>query len=95
MLDWLFDWLQAFLQWLLDILLWVPIKLWELFLNVLATLLELVPVPDFISNAGVYLGGIPPGVAYFLGIVRFDYGLSVILAASILRFLIRRLPVVG
>lgn len=95
MLDWLWDAIKNFASWLLDVLLWVPLKLWELFLDIFASLLESIPVPDFVTNAGLYMGSIPPTVWYFASIVRFDYGLSVVLGASIIRFVIRRLPVIG
>jgi len=94
-LDWLLEWLTKFLDWLVEVLLWVPQKLWELFLDVLATILEAIPVPDFVANADVYLAAVPSSVAYFLGIVNFGFGLGVIITASIIRFVIRRLPGVG
>lgn len=95
MLDWLWDAIVAFAQWLLDVLLWVPLKLWEIFLDVFATIIEAIPVPEFVTNAGLYVSAVPSSVLFFLSIVRLDYGLSVVIGAAIIRFVIRRLPVIG
>jgi len=95
MLDWLLDWLTAFLVWLLDVLLWVPLKLWNLFLDAVLALFYWIPVPDFISGASTWLSQLPASVGYFLQITELGFGLGVVITASVIRFVIRRLPVVG
>lgn len=53
--------------------------------------LDLSPV----NNLQSALNGIPPDLLYFLGVFRVDFGLPVILAASLAAFFIRRLPIIG
>jgi len=94
-MDYLIDFLSQILVWLKDLLLWVPRKLSSLILDGLASLIESIPVPDWLANASGFLAGISPEIAYFLAAFEFEFGLTVVLAAYIIRFLIRRIPVVG
>lgn len=60
---------------------------------------EIIPVlgsmlPSLGSLQGL-LNNVPPSVAYFLNLCRFDIGLSMVISAYATRFLIRRLPMVG
>ena len=41
------------------------------------------------------LGQITPGVWYFLDLFGFTYGFPLVLSAWVLRFMIRRIPVIG
>lgn len=54
-----------------------------------------LPVPDFVSDAADAMQGIPPDVMYFAGAFRIAEGLTMIMAAYILRFIIRRIPIIG
>ena len=94
-MDYLIDFLSQILVWLKDVLLWIPRKLTELVLDGLAALIEAIPVPTWLANAGNYLSGIDPTIAFFLQGFRFAEGLTIIFAAYILRFLIRRIPLIG
>lgn len=58
----------------------------------LAVLVERLPNGQAISGA---LSGIPPSMWYFLDLVHFDVGLPAVLSAWVLRFMIRRIPVIG
>lgn len=51
----------------------------------------------FIGTSGLsaVFGAIPSGVWYFLDMFQLDYGLPLVISASVARFLIRRLPVIG
>jgi len=89
------DWINDALQWLLDALLWVPRKIWQLLLEGLATVINAIPVPDFLSNLGAAWSALGPGTMYFLDVIQFDVGFPMLLSAYFLRFVIRRLPVVG
>jgi len=95
MLDWLLDWLNGFLQWLIDVLLWLPLKLWDLLLTGCEELIAWLPVPDFFTGASTSLASIPGEVAYFAQALALPAGLSMMLTAYVIRFVIRRLPVVG
>jgi len=47
------------------------------------------------SNLSNAFSALPPGVWYFLDLFRLDFGLPIVIAAFVARFLIRRLPVIG
>jgi len=89
----MFDWVDEVLQWLLDVLLWVPRKLYQLILEGLLTVFNAIPVPAWAE--GLDLDWIPAGMAYFLEPFSIGFGITCITSAYLLRFLIRRVPVVG
>lgn len=95
MLNWLWDWLQEAVAWLAEFLQWLPLKLWELMLGAFASLMEAIPAPDWLENAGDAFGSIPAGVMYFCEPMHLDTGISIICGAYVVRFLIRRIPVIG
>lgn len=75
--------------------IWLGQLIWEGILNAVAYLLELIPVPDFVTGAPNVFSQILTDMVFFMSPFNLRYGLSVILAALALRFLIRRLPIVG
>jgi len=94
-MDYLIDLFSDFMVWLKDLLLWLPLKLTELLLDGLALLVESIPVPTWLQGAGGFLSAIDPTVAFFLEAFQFGQGLTIVIAAYIIRFLIRRIPVIG
>lgn len=90
----LIDFLGEILAWLLDVLLWVPRKLYELVLDGLATVIEALPVPSWLSGADPF-GSIDAGIAFFADAFMIPEGIGIIIGAYVLRFIIRRIPVVG
>lgn len=91
----MWDFISDALAWLYDAFLWIPRKLWELILDGLATLLEAIPVPSFMSNLESFAGGIDPGIAYFAEPLMISTGVTFVLLAYVIRFVIRRIPVIG
>lgn len=89
------DALTGFGKWLLEVLLWVPRKLWAELLDVFAAMFEAMPVPDFIAQAQGYFNAIPPGVLFFANFFALGEGITMVLGAYVLRFLIRRIPFIG
>lgn len=87
--------LEEVLVWLVDLMLFVPRKIAELVLDGLASLIEVIPVPSFVSTAGGFLAAIDPTIIFVLQGFAFAEGLAVIFVAYVIRFLIRRIPVVG
>lgn len=87
--------LSRFLDWLLDLFLWLPRKLWELFLDGLAAFIEWIPVPDFMTDLGSLFASLDPGILYFAQAMELGAGVTMILGAAVIRFVIRRIPVVG
>lgn len=85
---------------MLEMLLWwmdesdnQSLSLFDRILSGLASLIEGIPVPDFLVNIGTYQ--LPPDVAYFADFLLLDFGAGVIVSSFILRFLIRRIPFIG
>lgn len=65
---------------------------WFLVIELIGALVEYVPGASSISAA---LSAFPPGLWFFLDLMRLDIGIPLILAAFTTRFLIRRIPFVG
>jgi hypothetical protein len=82
------------LQFLLDVLLWVPRKLIELVMDGLATVIEAIPLPAWLDGVSI-LDEIPEGVAFFAEAFLIPEGVTILVSAYVIRFLIRRLPIVG
>lgn len=78
-----------------DLLLWVPRTIWKELLSALAGILSAIPVPTWLQQIAGFQDAIPSGVGYFLHILKVPQGLVIIMAAYGIRFLIRRIPVIG
>lgn len=94
-MDSIIKWFSDALDWLYDVLIYVPKKIFELLLDGLLYVLNAIPVPDFMNNLGNAFTQIPSGVLYFLEIFEVGYGITIIITATLLRFLIRRIPFIG
>lgn len=71
----------------------IVLYVFEQVLMAFVALLEAIPVPGFLLNVSSYQ--LPSNILYFLGVAQFGTGVSIMVTAYTLRFLIRRLPVVG
>lgn len=80
---------DAFWQQIADFFVWVL----EGILSGAAAVLEAIPVPEWAGNLGTF--SLPEGVLWFAQALELGYGASVLASAMAIRFLIRRLPVVG
>ena len=80
---------------LLDILLYIPKKIFEWLFDLFTWFIESIPVPDFLNDIGNIFSAIPPEVAFFTQALEFNFGLGVISVSYLTRFIIRRLPFVG
>lgn len=69
------------------------VSFWNYLLSGLSSLFELIPAPAFLSNLATT--DIPSGVAWAADIFQIEFGLSVIVSAYTLRFIIRRIPGIG
>lgn len=89
------------LKFLQDLLLWVPRRLYQLVMDALSSVFS-----SFMSSSGLAdnvtgmasaLGAVQSleGVAYFLSLFQVGYGLSLVLAAYLARFILRRIPFIG
>lgn len=87
------DWIQAAWQWLLDVGLFVVTQVFIWILSAAASALEIIPAPDWLEQLS--FAGINPTIVYFLEPFRIKYALGVIFGAYTIRFMIRRIPVIG
>lgn len=90
----LLKYLEEFFSWLLDLLLWIPMKLWELISDGLALVIEAIPVPAWLDVSDPF-ASIDPGIVYFADGFMLTEGIGIVLSAYLVRFLIRRIPIVG
>lgn len=89
----IFNWLGDLAKWLMDLFLYLP----RLFVSeaVDALIWLYSSVTGLVPVESLSFGGIPAGVLYFLDPFRLDLGIPMILAAYAIRFIIRRIPVIG
>jgi len=94
-MTYLIEFLENILEWFVELLLWIPHKLFELVLDALAAIIEAIPVPSFMEDLGSLVGGLDSSIAYFAGPLQLGTGMTWVFSAMVLRFLIRRIPVIG
>lgn len=87
--------LSNFADWFADYALWIPRKIFELLMEPLGVMIKGMPMPDWVADASIGFSGVPPHVAFFLEFLYFGEGVAIIMSAYDIRFLIRRLPVIG
>lgn len=83
------------LQWVYNFAQWVPMKIFEKVCDNMGDMVAAIPVPSFFAQAQTGLQQIPPGVAFFLDHAQLPTGIGIVLSAYLIRFAIRRLPIVG
>jgi hypothetical protein len=93
--SWLAEKFTEILDWIKDFFLWIPRKLWAELLDSFATFFESLPVPDFIIEASAAFAGISGNVLFFAQKFAVGEGIALVLGAYILRFLLRRIPLIG
>ena len=91
----MWSYIEKFAEWLKDLFLYLPKKLWADLMDSLAGFVEALPVPDFVYQAQNAMGGIPSTVLFFAGKFAIAEGVAMILAALIARFMLRRIPLIG
>jgi hypothetical protein len=92
MLDWVYD----VVQWLLDGLKWPFLEGFRLLLGALAGVIEAIPAPEWVGDMAGYAQTIASGPGgWAWSMLGVSEGLAIIASAYTIRFIIRRLPVVG
>lgn len=92
-MEWLKEFFTNFLTWLVEILLWVPQQLFDLFLKALLVLVDSLPLPEFLIQYQID-DLIHPEILFFLS----NSGLSValpIVGSGYLFYFFRRLLTLG
>jgi len=99
-MDWLADWFQVLWDWLTSI--WTQLSewvqdifatLWDAVLDAVLAVLNTIPVPTWAENLS--LDWVPVGMAYFLEPFQIPLALTCVTGGYLIRFLIRRIPVIG
>ncbi len=94
-MDTLIQYISRILAWALQAVDWVLIEVFGVVCTALGNILSAIPVPSWMSGASSQLGALPAGVLYFAQVMDFSFGLTVVASAYGIRFLIRRIPVIG
>ena len=68
---------------------------WHELLGAFTTVLSAIPVPSFLQAVPSYVSAIPPSAVFFLSAFKVPQGVAIIVGAYGLRFLIRRIPIIG
>lgn len=87
--------LELALQWVVDFFQWLTAWWWGNVLDGLIYLLNQIPVPDWLAELATNVTGIDPGVLYFIEPLQIPTGITWLLSAYLIRFLIRRIPLIG
>jgi len=83
-----------------DFITWLAEEISQIFKGILNSVIDgftyligLIPAPDFLLNMGSYT--VPSNVSFYTNLFEFQYGLTVVTAAYIARFILRRIPGIG
>ena len=94
LLDVAIEFIEGFFDEALKLIMYVPRTLVSGLVDAVLAVVESIPVPDFVSNAGSIFGGISPHVWWFASALEFGFGIGVIITAYLIRFALRFLPFV-
>jgi hypothetical protein len=81
------------LTWLSDEIQAILLRIWDSIMGALASLVEAITPPDFLLNIQSF--ELPASIAWAAEPLNLEYGVSVIVAAYIARFTLRRIPFIG
>ena len=93
--SWLLHAFQAVLQWWLDLVLWVPRKIFSMFCDGVISYLQTVQVPPEVAELFQNFALMSASVWYVLHLINFSTGMQIILAAYLFRNTWRYVPFVG
>jgi hypothetical protein len=94
-MTYLIQYIQTILAWLLGFVDWILIEVFKVLCTAVLAVIDAIPVPSFFANASGLMASLPAGVVYFAQAAQIGNGLTILMSAIGLRFLIRRLPFVG
>lgn len=83
------------LEWIIGFFEWCIVKVFLVIFDAVLWVLNAIPVPEWLEDLSGNVTGIDPGILYFAQPFELSTGLTWVLSAYTLRFLIRRLPVIG
>jgi len=88
-----FGWLQSLWDAFVAFFSWLAQAVFSGIVSALTVVLAAIPVPTWFENLD--FSGVHPAVAFFGEPFRIGYGIGVVTSALVIRFLIRRIPVIG
>ena len=91
-MDALIEYVGKILEWLLDLVLWVPRKVFELLTDAVAAAISAIPAPDWLTAHAGNLSGMASGAVWLLDLAAASEGLSMVLSALLLRFGLKAIP---
>ncbi|MCW8827519.1 MAG: hypothetical protein OQK94_00520 [Gammaproteobacteria bacterium] len=94
-IDAIIDAIQNALGWLWEVIIFLPKLLWDYLGDAVVTYVEEMEVPTWMENASNLGSVITPEMAYFMQGFALAEGLAIIGAALLLRFILRRIPIIG
>ncbi|MBH3382255.1 DUF2523 domain-containing protein [Pseudomonas asiatica] len=89
------SWLKSIIEQVASWLANLVISVFSWFVDATIYLIDLMGVTQRLKLASAYFDALPDGVWYFMNLFQVQWGLSLVLASYCVRFLIRRLPVIG
>ncbi|SDU51500.1 DUF2523 family protein [Pseudomonas yamanorum] len=89
------DWLLSIFQEIIQFIINIPVAIADWLYQALLDLISASFIVGLITSAGELFGGIDSSVWYFLSIFQIPFGISVVMSAYLLRFLVRRIPFIG
>jgi len=83
------------LKWLLDLVLWVPREIYAELMESVLGLLQELDTGEGVQLMSSSYGELDGFIRYVIAGLNLEYGLSILFGAYVIRFLIRRIPVIG
>lgn len=92
----MFEWLQDAYNFLIDeFFLGFPKWVFQQVCEGIIEFFNALPVPSFFLTAADAFSGLPSTVVFFLDALQVGPGVAMVLGAYLLRFIIRRIPLIG
>lgn len=90
-----FEYANDAIDYAIDFFKDLPAYIFDKFADGIVSFFASIPVPEFVSALPNVFSSIPAEVIYFAQPFNLGYGLSVVLSAYLLRFIVRRIPFIG
>ncbi len=95
-IDDMFQWLQDAFNFLIDeFFMDFPKWVFQKVCEGVVEFFNALPVPGFFTTAADAFNGIPSQVVFFADAFQIGPGIAMILGAYLLRFILRRVPIIG
>lgn len=90
-----FTWLSDAYDSIINFFKELPAWLFGKFAEGIVEFYNSIPVPDFFATAQQAFSSIPPEVVFFAESFQIGPGITMVLGAYLLRFILRRIPFIG